>query len=124
MKKFTIILSALLFVLCLGFGGRSTYAVQSNESFIKVQTISYQSGAVLQGFYFSCDDEMLALNGADPQTIQAFKNSLLSQINHLKSLMIASYSAIFFFKSSYSALILSCSKPVKRLNCISRIAFA
>lgn len=95
MKKFTIILSALLFVLCLGFGGRSTYASQSNESFIKVQTISYQSGAVLQGFYFSCDDEMLALNGADSQTIQAFKNSLLSQINHLKSLMIASYSAIY-----------------------------
>ena len=40
------------------------------------------------------------------------------------SARIASYSAIFFFNSSYSAFILSCSKPVKRLNCISRIAFA
>ena len=40
------------------------------------------------------------------------------------SARIASYSAIFLIKSSYSALILSCSRPVKRLNCISKIAFA
>ena len=95
MKKISIILLAILTVLCFGLGLKSTYATEREESFIKIQTISYQSGAVLQGFYFSCDEQMLAQNGAAPQTIQAFKNSLLSQINHLKSLMIASYSAIY-----------------------------
>ena len=36
----------------------------------------------------------------------------------------SSYSSIFFINSACSALILSCSNPVKRLNCISKIAFA
>lgn len=104
MKKFKHILSCLLlFAFALIFGAgldvaqslSESTAFTESDSYIKVQTIVGQNGAVLQGFYFTTNQQTLLEQGASTQTIQSFKNALLSQINHLRNLMIASFTNIY-----------------------------
>ena len=94
MKK---ILFALILILPLIFAGVSStsMAEESKTGFIEVQTLSYSSGAVLQGFYFSINEDLLESLGASTEDITIFKSRLKSNITKFKNLMVANFANIY-----------------------------
>lgn len=96
MKKIILAMFILILPLALVISSsNSTFAQDATTGYIQVQTVSYSNGAVMQGFYFSVNENFLVESGATETDVQGFRITLKSKINSLKNLMIANFTLIY-----------------------------
>ncbi len=105
MKKFLIILIVLLFPVLTLFGIKSNTSAAETTQFIKVQTLSYSDGSVLQGFYISVNSQFLIEKGATQQEVVLFKKSIATSLDSYKNYLLAYYSSIYLSKPDENFII-------------------
>lgn len=94
MKKI-FFLFILLIAISLSSSGYVSSATEKSEQFIEVQTLSYNTGEIAQGFYFSTNEDFLLSLGANNEEVNLFLSRLRSNISKFRNLLIANFASIY-----------------------------